>query len=434
MSESRAEEFRTERYTLWLLSSFMNHDAIQDEEFVTVFNYALRKCNHKRIIKKLLDQYNDIRNQNIIKAIAFIDQPQRDEFIKTLIPISYKFDNIAIIFELQKTDTKSVDQAIALMPAQEQAQLKSILSKFTSDDDAKSYSSWMAAYTHGIGNIDYQAGLMTCSQIQAKKPYRFKPTILANIDEYKDYISFLYKRNKSINAKFIVTGAHWLAGVININEKKQVNIIIFDSLGSDPDDELYRDVNIGILDKTVKLLYYARKTFPQANIYFSCDKRQNETSSCQVFAIDDLTHLFTLRHNLGKTYRKTGLFGYLADHVNSLLTLDYNRQKFTVFECALPLSLLRTKQSRQLLQDISERSLEEQQSLVNKKKQTAYQSAITFFRPDPLGKLQNTRIDERFRKLTEHNREYLLKTDMSTVKSKMDQFTLAGFKSRHTRV
>jgi hypothetical protein len=272
-------------------------------------------------------------------------------------------------------------------------------------------------FRHGFGKITFVGGLLTCAQVSARKTYTFNPTILQEEEEdFKAYLEILKKEPGPLRERFVIYGRfHWMCGDISIDEYGRAQIVFIDSLG----------YSLGYAYFSEKFQEFSN-CFPTGVIYFSAEKRQNSARGCSVFALDDVTHLFTLEQYLDKKYKSTGLFGYLADHI---IKQDAQLSASPVLPCQLPLSLERTKQSSKFFQAISGREPMEQAQHVNKRGQNAELSAKEHFNLKN-EKLINDRLADKLQKMADHNASYLVNTQPEVISETKRQFTLEGFKNR----
>lgn len=309
--------------------------------------------------------------------------------------------------------------------------------------DKKRFSSYTQQFVNGYGKINYQGGLLSCAQIQERKAishaYDFNPTVIdAQGNEFVKYLEIIKKSQlKPLRAKFIIADVHWFAGEIEITQDGRARILIIDSLGKDssffPTD----------------LMTQFSQVFPQGDIYFSTEKRQHASAGCSVYAIDDITHLYTLEKFIDKPSKNYNLFDYLEENITKSKTLDSSGLQIEYKLCKLPITLLRTKQSTKLFPLFSERSPSEQSLKINKKGETAFESAAKGFvdiednslathtmesvldMPSyEISSFSNKRIDKKLKNLADRNFDYLLYTNAASLDQSLYQFTLRGFENK----
>lgn len=285
----------------------------------------------------------------------------------------------------------------------------------------------MGQFTNGFGQITYEGALLACAQTQEQKRYLFDPTVLKGDDdgkgnaEFHEYLQEIKSLGAPFNNKFLIAESHWLSGEINIDKDGTVSIVLLDSLGKDSP----------AFPKHI--IQSIAEIFPGAKIYYSEEKRQHASSGCSVVALEDTFHLFTLSKYLDPKYNDGGIFAYLAAPENQKNVIndvtDNLGKPIEIIACQLPLTLDRVKQKKYGLfnEIIPSRDKKEQDLIINKKGETALQSAQRYFRPDI-----NMRLSDKLGNLAVKNGEYVLKNQSkwSEVKDRMAQFTLDGFKKR----
>lgn len=314
---------------------------------------------------------------------------------------------------------------------QEHAKLGMLLS--VPDKSQDIFSEYSLQFS-GFGRIKYEGGLLTALQVnKRKKSYKFNPTILnennVKSNEMREYIEALKNMNPPIRERFVLAGEHWICGDIEINEKGEVNVLLVDSLGDIGEDHhIIEKFNENFSGK--KLNFYVDKTV-----------RQNSSSGCSVFALDDVRHLYTVERYIPKVY-KNNLFKYLeGEHQRLQKENSIEMQKKNVKVTNLPLALVRTAQTSKLIKGkdgqrslIEQRTQEEQVAPVKKAKLgsliTAKIDAEAGFETIN-SKLQNTRLNKKLNKMREYNIELMLSIeDFKTFKAEMNQYSLNSFKKR----
>ena len=288
-------------------------------------------------------------------------------------------------------------------------------------------------FLNELDDIHYNDGLLVFAQTKARKKYCFNPTILKNFDEFKDYINILKESPKPLRERFILQGGHWICGDIQIDADGKANCLIIDSLGINQKD-MFEYLGSFIMFSTSEIIKLINQSFPDSTIYFPFEIRQHDSVSCKMFSIDDLVHLFTVEKYLDTQFKSSGLFGYLAAQAENeyWYNLKLDDTKLKVKNCHLPLSLARTMQTRDLFfKIIPSRSEEEQALPVNKKKETAFASAVKYFKFDEEHQvLRNTRLIDKFYKLRQYNADYLFSNDAATIEAATEGFTLEGCRKK----
>jgi hypothetical protein len=211
--------------------------------------------------------------------------------------------------------------------------------------------------------------------------------------------------------RFIIADKHWVTCDINITVDGQVSVIFLDSLGLE---------NIKTF-QTHAATKKVAKIFPGATIYVPNIIKQGAGIGCSVFALDDLTHLFTLERYLESRFNLSGLHGYLAEQklaskseTKDEAELENDGEAFVITACKLPLPLIRTMQSKDLFHIIDERPQEEKDVPVNKKKVklTSEYARLMFFVECKNDKgqlvLRNMRLSHKLHRFEQCNYLFLL--------------------------
>ena len=299
----------------------------------------------------------------------------------------------------------------------------------------------MKAFVAGFGYLQFSDILLALAQIKDRKKYEFNPIVInANdIEEIHEFISFL-KEHKPIKVIFLLASEHYSVGVAEVYENSQANFWFIESLGQ---SSVHED------DNFQKILRVVVDSFEDYKIYVSKEKRLHAASGCSVFAIDDISHLHQL--HLDAKYNETGMWGYLNDATKKagavIETLSDDEEEdleessdsllrktpIVVHFCELPLSLVRTMQSRSLLEKvIPGRELSEQHLCINKKGETAFESANKFFQETDHGR-QNTRLNYKLKKMVDAVWKFLLQNNPDVVEEKMRDFTFSALKENHSK-
>lgn len=283
-------------------------------------------------------------------------------------------------------------------------------------------------FTKGFGKLQHIHGLLTCAQVATRKNqldddhrYTFNPTVLSEM-ELPRYLQLLKTKgaDAEVRERFCLTGAHWRVGDIGI-ESGKVNALIVDSIGLDKEDRY----------NTARILRRIAKVFPSSQLFLDKVKRQHAPVACHIFALDDLMHLFSVENFL----REKNLFSYLSaqeNHAEVIPATFPTDNPITILPAHLPLSMMRTKQSRALKTEIiPKRTQEEQQLIINKKGQTAAESVDPSFKMAPSSASEmNQRLDEKLYRMACHNLVYLTSNSLRTIANTMEQHTVSAFEAR----
>jgi hypothetical protein len=276
--------------------------------------------------------------------------------------------------------------------------------------------------TMGYGYIQYPAGLLALTAMHHKKRFPRPPTFIRSTEEELNrYFSVLKKAQVPVCERFIIReGTHWLSGQIDINEDGAASLLIIDSLGvTEQHTFIYG----------MELITIFSAIFPQHQLYYSSDVKQKAQQGCSVFALDDIKHLYSVSKYIDRARYPEGLFDFLKQNSEKVYTVA----NIEITLAHLPLHLLRTTQSKQLLTTMLH-STEAEQPL-NKKGVTgrffAEQKLGFVYKKTPKGmQLQNTRLNAKLDKMIKDTVDYLLATSFSNVQEDLRICTLDGFEQR----
>ena len=354
--------------------------------------------------------------RNIIAAMRIMEKCDQQAMINHLLLMSIKAYNIALLHKLKEMDENYFNQLLAEMDSERQQ----AAARYLSVKDEK-YCEYIADNMYDFaferGGVSYEGGLLTCAQIKSRKStYHFNPVILDQKEEFVNFLKAIKQYNKPLAEKFIVTGGHWISGVIRINANGRADILLMDPCG--PGDRL-------ILTFIAKHL---PKLFPDFRIYIAEEKRQHDFCSCQTFALDDVQHLFTLEKYLIMDNKSVSMFDYIEAQQKA--EMNFANWKVKVRLVRLPLTFMRTMQSKDLFNKIIPSWPPNELSLaVNKKGQLTANLAMTFFQPESgkPKKLCNVRIKKKFDNMADNNLHFLLSKDKDSVEKLKKEFTLQCF-------
>jgi len=253
---------------------------------------------------------------------------------------------------------------------------------------------YISQFTGPMGEIDYLGGLVCCAAI-AKKSKDFRPVLLncsESLEELIDLFNFIEKNKNKLDAeliRFVLTGIHWISGVIQIKHGK-INILFIDPLGKGSFDS-------GALfsDQKINLAQLAENHLSNINCWVIETKRQHDSSGCSVFVLDDARKLF-----------KTDDF-------------------FTV----LPLKMLRTTQSLSTIKALG--SLSHYSNDLNvpiNKRGKSFLESLKENIENVGGKPVNKRLEHKFGQLSIKVWDFLISHNDEELSKSMNKFTLANFK------
>lgn len=267
-------------------------------------------------------------------------------------------------------------------------------------------------------NIPYEGGLLVAAQLKNRKKYDI--TVLKP-DEINRYFLAMLKKisnNKEtfIKEKFVLTGAHWVAGYIEI-KNGEVNLFIPDIATIGRQWSPQRQLIEGLQQTFVN---------QSCNVYIGAEKRQYTMAGCSSYALDDVQHLFTLDKYLPQN---SNIFDYLKKNVQQEKTVENNVK---VLLSKTPLHLMRVKTSRELEKDIASRPDEEKNAPLNKKGHTAQNEYDRDFKEEGLvpTKKINKRLQRKRLQMQKNNKNYIESVQESYLESDLKGCTLSGFIDR----
>lgn len=433
-------DFMVEKYIEYALSK-------QDFTFLpkTLFSKVLQKVALDCLACINSPRYIPL----ILRILSEVIPPQHQSFIyQELVKLSLLKCNGPLLQALAGLGHSfHWETTISELNLSAEAQQKLNLLLDLDEDRAFDISETMKPFVNGFGRIEKEDALLWLAEKRDhKKTYNVDPVVLYELEpsacidgaatEFEKLISIIADAPKPITVRFILIDIHYTCGEIYIDASEKGHILFLDPLGAGRQD-----------DGTSKTIYNVEEMktfaeyFPDNEIYVSRAKKQFSDRGCSVFALDDLRHLYTL-----KIEGNVPLWEYLAISANkptgekiefTLTQFDYETEQeteknFTIHSCDMPLSLLRTMQSRSLLSRvIPSRSAEEQHLAVNKKGESAYQSTYPFFaKKEGEGPERNTRLDVKLNKMANDLFNFLIKHSHAEIEAKKTYFSLNSFAER----
>ncbi len=254
----------------------------------------------------------------------------------------------------------------------------------------------MIQLTRSMGRITSDtnttaATILLAAIKQAKENnYDFSPTVIMydhRQQDFLDYLKHLITLAPPIRERFLLTGAHWRSGEIEIDDTGHVKLFILDPSGGGLGAYEMKHIGEIIADKKI--------TF-----YFTKDQRQHSLSGCSVFALDDVRHFHTIEKYAaqGKT-----LFQQLDERIVPDQTMEIS-ENINAYFCKLPVSLMRTMQSRGVFTTIET----EKDHIINKAGKTATDSTKTLFSVDNFGAPEkNIRLDNKREKMAQRVGDFI---------------------------
>lgn len=275
-------------------------------------------------------------------------------------------------------------------------------------------------FLDGYSNLTLNDGLLTCAQISDRKDYTFNPVAIDGYDEFSRFLNLVKNGEKPNRVTFFVADAHWISGIIEVNDHGDARMVILDSMGTTKKNDHHL-----IQASTLSAMENFNEIFPDQPIYFCKNKRQNTERSCAVFSLDDLAHLFTLDRHL-----QENLFHYFDKQPKKAAKTKIEGTGSLNIHCHdLPLSLLRTTQSRTTIDEVLSRTDKTTLSMpVNKYGDTFASQVNEFFKSrSDTEKKQNTRLEYKLENMAAHNAAYLLTHNKETVARHKKEFELDKF-------
>ncbi|MBS0287627.1 MAG: hypothetical protein JSR17_10035 [Proteobacteria bacterium] len=418
--------------------------------FQTIINFIKSSADQSAFNKTIV---SDLKYLPLALEIlsSDINEQKKLEFVKDLISNSIKYKNAQLIQTLENQYPELFKQAKDLLKLDE-AQ-KQLFQELQKNPDPQFYSYMMTQFTGDFGKINHEGGLLTCAATRTRKQaagkvdgYDFDPTVITD-EQLGDYLQILKDAKKPLHEKFVISGTHWMSGEISIDANNQVKILFTDPIGEDiitQADGTKSHAISSFVKENVKTL---TSVFNPADceVFFDLTKRQNSPKGCSAFALDDVMHLYSAEKRFGDGQENKDLFDYLAENTaekRQVLSIEKDGCELFVNITKLPTSLMRTTQSSALIAPkvtdagvtpsiLGSRSIEEQESAVNKKGETARLSASKHFILDKGSqKTQNMRLKFQLSKLSRFNDEYLKKTSPDQIQRDLEHFSLSTLAQR----
>ncbi len=286
------------------------------------------------------------------------------------------------------------------------------------------FTNQISKFLNGFGKLKLNEGLLTCAQTMSRKKYSYDPVVLDDYDEFEKFLKIAKEGVKPNRIKFIISASHWITGDLQIDADGHAKLAIFDSLGTTERKKMHF-----LQSTTLDVMEKFDKAFPSDPIYFCRVKRQNASKGCSVFALDDAAHLFNI-----ETHLQSNLFDYFDGQPKTVNEVKINNtEKLVLRHCDMPLSLMRTTQSRTTIDEVAKRSSEATLTQpVNKNGDRFLPQIDSFFKPitPASDKKQNTRLEYELEKMAKQAAAYLLTHDKETIESQKAHFRLDAFEKR----
>jgi len=245
--------------------------------------------------------------------------------------------------------------------------------------------------------------------------YEFLPTVL-DADKFSTYLKSVAELPYPVHERFVLIDPHWRAGEIEINADGNVNIFILNSTGYLEEHDL------------IRIKFHEIFKDKPVHLFFANEMRQFTNLGCSVFALDDVRHFYTLDNYSaeGKT---------LFEQLNTRITQSDTIAEHVIrHHCRLPVSLMRTMQSRRVFEAIEP----EQDLPINKYKLTAEQSIReSFIESQAGGVIQNKRLDMKLNKMAIKVSQFIIDclkqepiNGYDTLTSLAEEHTLGAFQLR----
>lgn len=391
-------------------------------ELKTSPGIALRLRKFEEILNEALYRLDDY-----VEHVESLSQEDANIFFR-IYAIKFKIDTV-----LQKIRKQFTDHEVVVKHFESLVEGKS-LTVF-----AKTLL--LIQYLDDYQPLTYTDGLLSCAQIaNRKKRYDFNPTVINNISQFSDYIQAIVDShrntpNLTIHERFLYVSAHWVCGEIRVESEGKVQILLSDPVSLGKSDDLSFD--------TPKLIYALNQAFPGHPVYFPIEKRQYDLESCCIYAIDDLTHFYTISQYIGMR----DLFEYFEKQnaknrelplikVDEDSGFELEKTKITFTPVKLPLAFMRTIQSSILThskvkQDViipsilSTRTPEEIAKPVNKKGQDIRASIHGIFKKNKfLSTTENMQLAKKIKSIRIENALYVATHSLLEIHTAMKKLTL----------
>lgn len=346
----------------------------------------------------------------MVDFIVHTSEDLRDVLLPVFLRFSAERHAMVDLYRLKQQLPSCLLHYAAVLGSQLTQQLSRDLA-FTAPQHAADYFTKLY-----LGEIDVETAQFICAAIAIHKKYAFNPIVL-EINEIERFAENLQQRHALSYQGviyFILMGVHSISGCVDMRTEG-TTVCLIDSFG-------YGD---GLEQGFFTTSAYTIKQFlffmPNAKLYFMQDSRQHARHGCSVYAIDDVRHLHTLDGYLPPSGNKCGLVPYLEVHSRPLVLENGE----TIYLASMPLSLLRTMQTRDLFAVMKARA-DEASLPVNKRGESSTESVLRLFNPAQ-GVKRNQRINHKLAQFT-HKALRLLQThDDSAIAALMNQLSLDAF-------
>ncbi|HVV68770.1 MAG TPA: tetratricopeptide repeat protein [Gammaproteobacteria bacterium] len=380
-----------------------------------ISTFKLRDIRDKNIFDLLSSSPGEDNNVLIGIFCNKISIMQRIYFVRQILPFCIDYNNLPMLealLEANKDITDNFENFEYLLSKNQREMLKKLFDMREIKASGRMLLNEFIKY----GNITDAGIKLTMAQLASRKDH-FNPTVISDKENFSNYLKALKlgMRNteRPIREVFIMgdphfnSGTHWVSGIIEIDAKNNVKLLLIDSVG----DEL----------SSCCVASFA-KQFPQGMLYRNIEKRQYQPKGCSIYAMDDARHAFTV-----EKYLKQNIFDYL-DKQNYPIK-RFKLEGFIIRQrpCHLPLSFYRTAQS--LAKAVPFRFFDESSSVINKKAMDLGDCRKKDMKEID-GKLRNRRIPYVSNKFLKKNMEFLDRFGDEKVASKMQNFSLSAFQQR----
>lgn len=358
-------------------------------------------------------------------AVSILDSLEnKSNFYKSLINAAIYQCNAILLRKLYEHKSLNFDNEIQRMNLIAQDVHKFNILMNVNNEKALYIHEKMQPFVNPSKRICYKDALLVLAQVRNRKSYDYNPILIdlnAEKNQFEEYLQILSCKKSPTLSKFICAGEHYISGTIAVDNSKKAKLWLIDSLGFDLDTNELSAIQQQIIKKFASI-------FKHNQIYLSLEKRQHSHKGCSLYALDDTMHSYSLR-----LVNDQSIWEYLIAASSSpqaktifLLKNDSALDTIVVQVCPIPISLIRTMQSKKLFTEILNRNNDEQNLIVNKKGQTAFISAQSFFQNNNLSR-KNKRLEYKLNKIIFYTLKFLSLYQPEEIENLMSFFTVNKF-------
>lgn len=410
------------------------------KQMLDLFDSMPELKTHPDIVKKL-QQFDEIFNESVYRL---------DDYDKHVTSLSK--DDATIIFDVYAKKF-NVSGQLKKLCAQfgDHKEIENHYNALIENKNLSLFAKFclLERYFEGYQPFSYADGLISCAQIaNRKKHYAFTPTVINCVSQFSTYLQTILRFHQdnptaTIHDRFLYISSHWVCGEIRITPDKKIRLLLSDPVSLDKSNQLSFD--------TPKLVYALNQAFPGHPVYFPVEKRQYDLESCCIYAVDDLTRLFTVSQYISTQ----DLFEYFEKQkatpvelsfirVDSYLSINLERTNITITPVKLPLSFMTTMQSTRLLESkikhdviipsiLSTRTPEELATPVNKKGEVIRTSTHGIFKKNiHLDTTENLKLTKKTKRIYLENVLFITRHSLLEINTAMRSVSIDALAAKLT--